>query len=135
MTGQATVEGTLRLIGLDPAEHAPLLAPLVRLPGGAEGIQTNELFSDRRMLPVALTAEKAVACHETADLISMEEKAQVETGDDPTARGAGRDVRPLGRWLWKAIEVSFPRRRRGPRLADLTIDWNRFGIQAVTDHR
>src|SRR4029077_2482455 len=28
----ADLEGTLRLIGLDPAEHAPLLAPLVDIP-------------------------------------------------------------------------------------------------------
>ncbi len=52
----ADLEGTLRLIGLDPAEHAPLLAPLVDIPlppGRAASLPPEEL---RRKQLAALTA-------------------------------------------------------------------------------
>jgi class 3 adenylate cyclase/tetratricopeptide (TPR) repeat protein len=52
----ADLEGTLRLIGLDPAEHAPLLAPLVDIPlppGRAAHFPPEEL---RRRQLAAMTA-------------------------------------------------------------------------------
>ena len=52
----ADLEGTLRLIGLDPAEHAPLLAPLVDIPlppGRAANFPPEEL---RRRQLAAMTA-------------------------------------------------------------------------------
>jgi class 3 adenylate cyclase/tetratricopeptide (TPR) repeat protein len=52
----ADLEGTLRLIGLDPAEHAPLLAPLVDIPlppGRATNCPPEEL---RRRQLAAMTA-------------------------------------------------------------------------------
>jgi class 3 adenylate cyclase len=52
----ADLEGTLRLIGLDPAEHAPLLAPLVDIPlpaGRAANFLPEEL---RRRQLAAMTA-------------------------------------------------------------------------------
>ena len=52
----ADLEGTLRLIGLDPAEHAPLLAPLVDIPlppGFQANFPPEEL---RRRQMAALTA-------------------------------------------------------------------------------
>ena len=52
----ADLEDTLRLIGLDPAEHAPLLAPLVDIPlppGRAANFQPGEL---RRRQLAAMTA-------------------------------------------------------------------------------
>ena len=52
----ADLEGTLRLIGLDPAEHAPLLAPLVDIPlppGRAANLSPEEL---RRKQLAAMTA-------------------------------------------------------------------------------
>ena len=52
----ADLEGTLRLIGLDPAEYAPLLAPLVEIslpPGRAANFAPEEL---RRRQMAALTA-------------------------------------------------------------------------------
>ena len=52
----ADLEGTLRLVGLDPAEHAPLLAPLVDipLPPGREANLPPEELRKRQM--AALTA-------------------------------------------------------------------------------
>ena len=52
----ADLEGTLRLIGLDPAEHAPLLAPLVDIPlppDRAANLPPEEL---RRRQLAAMTA-------------------------------------------------------------------------------
>jgi class 3 adenylate cyclase/tetratricopeptide (TPR) repeat protein len=52
----ADLEGTLRLIGLDPTEHAPLLAPLVDIPlppGRAANLPPEEL---RRRQLAALTS-------------------------------------------------------------------------------
>jgi class 3 adenylate cyclase len=52
----ADLEGTLRLIGLDPAEYAPLLAPLVDIPlpsGRAPSLPPEEL---RRSQLAAMTA-------------------------------------------------------------------------------
>jgi class 3 adenylate cyclase/tetratricopeptide (TPR) repeat protein len=52
----ADLEGTLRLIGLDPVEHAPLLAPLVDIPlppGRAPNLAPEEL---RRRQLAAMTA-------------------------------------------------------------------------------
>ena len=52
----ADLEGTLRLIGLDPAEYAPLLAPLVDIslpPGRAANFAPEEL---RRRQMAAMTA-------------------------------------------------------------------------------
>ena len=52
----ADLEGTLRLVGLDPAEHAPLLAPLVDipLPPGREANFSPEELRKRQM--AAMTA-------------------------------------------------------------------------------
>ena len=53
----ADLEGTLRLIGLDPAEHAPLLAPLVDIPlppGRATKFPPEELRRRRQL--AAMTA-------------------------------------------------------------------------------
>jgi predicted ATPase len=52
----ADLENTLRLVGLDPAEHAPLLAPLLDIPlppERAPGLQPEEL---RRRQLAAMTA-------------------------------------------------------------------------------
>jgi class 3 adenylate cyclase len=52
----ADLEGTLRLIGLDPVEHAPVLAPLVDIPlppGHAANLSPEEL---RRRQLAAMTA-------------------------------------------------------------------------------
>ena len=52
----ADLEGTLRLIGLDPAEHAPLLAPLVDIPIPTDRVASFSPEELRRQQLAAMTA-------------------------------------------------------------------------------
>ena len=52
----ADLEGTLRLIGLDPAEHAPLLGPLVDIPIPADRVTNLPPEELRRRQLAAMTA-------------------------------------------------------------------------------
>ena len=52
----ADLENTLRLIGLDPAEHAPLLAPLVDIPLPPERVASFPPEELRRRQLAAMTA-------------------------------------------------------------------------------
>jgi class 3 adenylate cyclase/predicted ATPase len=52
----ADLENTLRLVGLDPAEHAPLLAPLVDIPLPPERVATLAPEELRRRQLAAMTA-------------------------------------------------------------------------------
>ena len=52
----ADLEGTLRLIGLDPAEHAPLLAPLVDIPLPPDRVANFPPEELRRRQLAAMTA-------------------------------------------------------------------------------
>ena len=69
----ADLEGTLRLIGLDPTENAPLLAPLVDIPlppGRATGMSPEEL---RRRQLAALTAWVLAGARSQAVALAFED--------------------------------------------------------------
>jgi class 3 adenylate cyclase len=69
----ADLENTLRLIGLDPAEHAPLLAPLVDIPLPPERVASFPPEELRRRQLAAMTAWILAAARTQAVALAFED--------------------------------------------------------------
>ena len=69
----ADLENTLRLIGLDPAEHAPLLAPLVDIPLPPERVASFPPEELRRRQLAAMTAWILAAARTQAVVLAFED--------------------------------------------------------------
>ena len=69
----ADLEGTLTLIGLDPAEHAPLLAPLVDIPLPPDRIANFSPEELRRRQLAAMTAWVLAGARSQAAVVAFED--------------------------------------------------------------
>ena len=69
----ADLENTLRLIGLDPAEHAPLLAPLVDIPLPPERAASFPPEELRRRQLAAMTALVLAGARSQPDVLAFED--------------------------------------------------------------
>jgi class 3 adenylate cyclase len=69
----ADLEGTLRLIGLDPAEHAPLVAPLVDIPIPTDRVASFPPEEFRRKQLAAMTAWVLAGARSQQAIVAFED--------------------------------------------------------------